>query len=239
MKRSARATAQRLDQLAGQYGVGPDARAGLEAYLGLMARPEAPTTVHEPARAVDVHVADALVALALPAVREASVVADVGAGAGVPGIPLALALPDTRVVLLESQARKCAFLTTAITHTGAANAEVVCARAEAWEAGRGACDVVAVRAVATLAVLCEYAAPLLRLGGVLVAWKGDVDQDEREDGRAAAETLGLEPVGAEPVVPYPGSERRRLFVYRKTAATPERFPRRAGMAAKRPLQRMA
>jgi 16S rRNA (guanine527-N7)-methyltransferase len=94
---------------------------------------------------------------------------------------------------------------------------------------------VTARALGTLAVVCEYAAPLLREGGLLVAWKGAVDEAEEADGLAAAEALGLERDAVLAVQPYERSERRTLHVFRKIAPTPERFPRRAGMAAKRPL----
>ena len=112
---------------------------------------------------------------------------------------------------------------------------MVHARAEEWPEGLGVHDVVTARAVAALPVLCEYAAPLLADGGVLVAWKGAVDDAEAAAGAAAGALLGLEPVEVLAVDPYPEAERRTLHVYRKVAPTPERFPRRPGMAVKRPL----
>jgi len=148
---------------------------------------------------------------------------------------LAATLPDTRVALVESQRRKCAFLETAVEAMGLTNAEVVCARAEEWEAGLGTCDVVTARALAALPVLIEYAAPLLREGGVLVAWKGQVDAREEADGAAAAQFRGLAPQAVRSVAPYAGSERRTLHVLRKIAPTPTGYPRRPGMAVKRPL----
>jgi 16S rRNA (guanine527-N7)-methyltransferase len=114
---------------------------------------------------------------------------------------------------------------------------VVHARAEEWFDGLGAHDVVTARALAELQVLCEYAAPLLADGGELVAWKGAVGEDEASAAAAAAALLGLEPVAALDVQPYPAAERRTLHVFRKVAPTPERFPRRPGMAVKRPLVR--
>ena len=87
----------------------------------------------------------------------------------------------------------------------------------------------------SLAVLVEYAAPLLRVGGVLVAWKGAVDDDEQRGGERAASLLGMEPVDVRRVEPFEGAERRHLHVYRKALATPEGIPRRPGMARKRPL----
>jgi 16S rRNA (guanine527-N7)-methyltransferase len=148
---------------------------------------------------------------------------------------LATALPHARVVLVESIGRKCAFIRGAAERMGLVNVEVVRARAEEWHDGIGVCDVVTARALAQLAVLAEYAAPLLRDQGVLVAWKGGIGDEEAADAAAAAEHLGLaaEPVRA--VVPFAGSERRTLHVLRKVSPTPARFPRRPGMATKRPL----
>jgi 16S rRNA (guanine527-N7)-methyltransferase len=89
--------------------------------------------------------------------------------------------------------------------------------------------------VGPLAVLVEYAAPLLRRDGVLVAWKGARDPAEERAGAAAAERVGMAPAEVLPVQPYPDSENRHLHVFRKVAPTPAEFPRRAGMARKRPL----
>jgi 16S rRNA (guanine527-N7)-methyltransferase len=224
---------KRLEELGRRYGVAAAGLESLAAILALQAEdPTAPTTVSDPAEAVDRHVADSLVALDLPAVRHARRIADLGSGAGWPGLALAAALPDARVALVESAVRHCRYLERAVAAGRLENAEVVHARAEEW---RGAHDVVTARALAALPVLCEYAAPLLADGGVLVAWKGAVDEDEAADGAAAAAVLGLEPAEVVPVRPYPAAERRTLHLYLKVAPTPERFPRRAGMAVKRPL----
>jgi 16S rRNA (guanine527-N7)-methyltransferase len=226
---------KRLDELVERYGLDAGMEIALGVLLEQLAAPEAPTSVHDPAEAVDVHLADSLIALELAEVEWAGRLADLGAGGGLPGLVLAATLPDTRVALVESQRRKCAFLEAAVEAMGLTNAEVVCARAEEWEAGLGACDVVTARALAALPVLIEYAAPLLREGGVLVAWKGQVDAPEEADGAAAAQFLGLAPEAVRSVVPYAGSERRTLHVLRKIAPTPAGYPRRPGMAVKRPL----
>lgn len=229
---------RRLDELGRRYGVPPAGLTALEAILALQAEdPGASTTVTAPAAAVDRHVADSLVALDLPAVRHARRIADLGSGVGWPGLALATALPDARVALVESAIRRCRYLERAIAAGRLENGEVVHARAEEWVGGLNDNDVVTARALAALPVLCEYAAPLLAEGGVLVAWKGAVDDDEAADGAAAAAQLGLEPVEVVSVKPYPAAERRTLHLYRKVAPTPERFPRRAGMALKRPLVR--
>jgi 16S rRNA (guanine527-N7)-methyltransferase len=226
-----------MEELVARFGLPAAATHQLHAVVDLLATdPHAPTGVTEPARAVDAHLADSLVALELPAVREAQVLADLGSGAGFPGLALAVALPEARVFLVESVARKCGFLERSVGAAGLANAEVVYERAEAWEAGRETCDVVTARALAALPVVAEYAAPLLRVGGTLVAWKGRVDREEVADGAAAAAALGLEVVEMVPVTPYPEARHRHLHVMRKVAPTPPRFPRRPGAAAKRPLR---
>ena len=101
--------------------------------------------------------------------------------------------------------------------------------------GREAYDAVTARAVAGLPVLAEYAAPLLRPSGVLVAWKGRVDADALRGGKGAADELGLSLEDVASVQPFPEVRDRHLYVFRKVAPTPERFPRRPGMAVKRPL----
>ena len=121
---------------------------------------------------------------------------------------------------------------------GIANAGARNSRAEELAADRrGAYDVVTARALAPLAVLAEYAAPLLRDGGSLVAWKGRLDPAEVADATAAAELVGLAAPELTPVRPFAAARDRVLVAMRKIAPTPERFPRRPGVAAKRPLVR--
>jgi 16S rRNA (guanine527-N7)-methyltransferase len=94
---------------------------------------------------------------------------------------------------------------------------------------------VTARALAPLPVLCEYAAPLLADGGILVCWKGARRADEERAGAAAAAELGLSGRVPLRVEPFPGAHSRHLYVLERVAPTPSRFPRRAGVAAKRPL----
>ena len=203
----------------------------------LAAEPDPHTTVSEPQRALDVHVRDSLVALDVPQVREARVVVDIGSGAGFPGLPLAAALPDARVDLVESAVRKVRVIERLAAAAGIDNATAVHARIEEWASagGSAAYDVATVRAVASLPVLVEYAAPLLRLGGLLIAWKGAPDPAEVAAGSAAAAELGLEPLEPRPVAPYEGAQRLTLYLYSKVRETPSAFPRRPGIARKRPL----
>jgi 16S rRNA (guanine527-N7)-methyltransferase len=223
------ALATRHDLKAGQVG---QLRCVLEV---LSTDAHAPSTVTDAAQAADVHLADSLTGLDLDVVRGATRIADVGSGAGFPGIPLAIALPGAHVALLESSARRCEFIERTRAAAGIGNATVVATRAEAWDRGFGQQDVVTARAVASLAVLCEYAAPLLAVGGALVAWRGRRDRPAEEAALRAAAELGLEsraPVRSEP---YPGSQDHHLHVYVKVGPTPARFPRRPGIASKRPL----
>jgi len=223
-------------ELTTRFSLPGGAAAGLAALLDLIATDDhAPTTVRDPRQGRDTHIADSLVGLEIPELRVANAIADLGAGAGFPGIPLALALPHARVSLVESALRKCDFLERAITTSGAVNAVVVHTRAEDWPAGTGAQDVVTARALAALPVLAEYAAPLLRPGGVLIAWKGRRDAREEAGGAKAAALLGLAARPALRVEPAPGLGDRHLHVFEKVAETPARFPRRPGMARKRPL----
>jgi 16S rRNA (guanine527-N7)-methyltransferase len=163
-------------------------------------------------------------------------VADLGSGGGFPGLALAIALPSARVALVESVGRKCTFLAAAAGELGLANVEVVNARAEAWEAGLGAQDLVVARALAALAVLLEYAAPLLEPGGLLVAWKGRREPPEEADGAAAAAALGMSAPDAIAVDPYPGARDRHLYLSSKVSPTPSHYPRRPGIARKRPIR---
>ena len=202
----------------------------------LYAEPDPHTTV-APEESADVHVADSLAGLAVPALRGADAIADVGAGAGFPGLVLAAVLPRARVDLVEAASRKTALIERLVAAAGLGNARAVHARAEEWGAGEGreAYGAVTARAVAPLAVLVEYAAPLLRVGGVLIAWKGARVPDEESAGTSAAALVGLLPADVLPATPYPQSGNRHLYVFEKAGSTPERFPRRPGMAAKRPL----
>jgi 16S rRNA (guanine527-N7)-methyltransferase len=217
-----------------RFGAPESAAAPIARILELQATdPTAFTSVRDPAEALERHVDDSLVALQLPVVAAARRIADLGSGAGWPGLALAAALPDARVALVESAIRHCRYLERAAE--GLPNASVVHTRAEDWPEGLGAHDLITARALASLPIVLEYSAPLLAEGGHVVAWKAAVSPVESAAGAAAAEILGLAPVGVVDVQPYPSARDRTLHVFRKITPTPDRFPRRPGMAAKRPL----
>lgn len=231
-----RAVRARLAELVAQRDLPADAAGPLGALLALLATDQyAPSAVRDPAAAVEAHVADSLTGLEAPELRAAERIADLGAGAGFPGLPLAVALPAAQVTLVESRRRTCDYLYRAVRAAGLTNVHVVDARAETWTDGMGACDAVIARALAPLPVLLEYAAPLLRPGGAVVAWKGRRDSEEEDAAARAADLLGM---GASRVIAVKGgrtSASRHLYVYMKVTDTPPRFPRRPGIATKRPL----
>ena len=186
--------------------------------------------------------ADSLSGLEVPELRKVRRMADVGAGAGFPGLVLAVANPQAQVDLIEAAGRKTAVIARLLQAAQISNARALTARAEEWGAalpalggGAGAYDAVTVRAVGALPLLLEYAAPLLRVGGVLVAWKGGRDAAEEQAAELACELLGMALRGVERVVPFEDAQNRHLHVYEKAGETPDGFPRRPGMARKRPL----
>jgi 16S rRNA (guanine527-N7)-methyltransferase len=192
----------------------------LERWLAALLVTPGLTAITDPVEARRVHVEGALAAAPL---LEHGPVIDVGSGGGSPGLPLAAARPDLEFVLLESQRRKCAFLEEVTRDF--ANVSVLCARAEehARDAGRDAYASALARALAPPPVAAEWCLPLLRLGGLAVLFVGR-SPDEDAVGKVAAL------LAAEPEESPPG-----FLLLRKVGPTPERFPRRPGLARKRPL----
>ena len=226
----------RLADLSAHHDLSKDQQAQLAQLLVLLEGDrDASTTVRDPERAVEVHLADSLAGLTLAPVSTAVRVADLGSGAGFPGLPLAIARPGASVTLVESVSRRIAFPHRAALSLGLTNVAVVPARAEEWEAGLEAHDLVTARALAPPAVVAEYAAPLLSMGGHLVQWRGRRDAHEEAAAREAAARLGLEVVEIRSIQPWPEARDLHLHLYVKTRLTPPEFPRRAGMARKRPL----
>jgi 16S rRNA (guanine527-N7)-methyltransferase len=212
------------------------ARTKLEIVLALLAAERASVSSVVDERAWRVHVIDSLTGLEVPELREARRIADVGAGAGFPGLVLAVALPHARLDLVESVGRKCEFMWGAVEAAGIGNAEVLNTRSEdlASAAGREAYDAVTARAVGRLSTLAELASPLLKPNGVLVAWKGKRDEGEEKQLLNAAEALAMSPEQIIDVGDRAGSEHRHLHVIRKTGPTPANLPRNPGIAKKRP-----
>lgn len=164
---------------------------------------------------------------------------DVGAGAGFPGIPLKIVCPEWHVTLLEATGKKVQFLEHMRDALGLKGMEVIHGRAEDLArdpAHRERYDWVTARAVAEMPVLAELTLPFARIGGLVVAMKAATAEAEAAAAGHAMALLGGE-LAKVIALQLPGlAEERRLVVVRKTACTPDAYPRRAGMPAKRPLK---
>ena len=165
-------------------------------------------------------------------------IADIGPGGGFPGLPMCIAQPALQLVLIESQRRRCQFLETAVSELALDAVEVVNARAE--DAGRDPAlretfDLVVVRAVAPLAVLVEYALPLLRVGGILATPKGSRADHERTEARAAITALGGIELDPLPLSLPPDVPPQQVILVRRDGPLDDRYPRRAGIPSKRPI----
>jgi 16S rRNA (guanine527-N7)-methyltransferase len=195
------------------------------------------TRVVEPDAVARLHLLDAIAALPFVDDLAPRRALDLGSGGGVPGIPLALARPEVGWILVDSVARKVDSLRRFATALRLDRVEPVAARAELLgrdQAHREAYDLVTARACAALPVLAEYALPLLRVGGAVLAWKGRITDEELRAGAGAATELG----GGEPSVRPVGVAAlgdHRFVVVRKERPTPTRYPRRPGEPARRPL----
>ena len=190
----------------------------------------------DPAEAVDRNYLDCLMPLRgeMPEMKRAI---DVGSGAGFPGVPLAICMPATRFVLLDSLGKRVEFLKQVIAELGL-NAEATHLRAE--DAARKpelreGFDLATARAVAPLNLLAEYLLPFTRTGGWMLAYKGPTAEEELGQARNALEVLGGRHLRTESA-PIPGRDWEHKLVWiEKTGPTPEKYPRKAGKPEKAPL----
>ena len=195
------------------------------------------TRIVEPLDVARLHLLDALAALPLIDARGARRALDLGSGGGVPGIVLALARPDIAWTLVDSVRKKADAMRRFVNALGLANVVVVAERAEILGRDpehRERHDLVAARACAALPVLAELALPLIRVGGALLGWKGTISDEELRSGHTAAAQLG----GGVPEVLPTGLAAlgdHRFVIVEKVEPTPGRYPRRAGEAARHPL----
>jgi 16S rRNA (guanine527-N7)-methyltransferase len=205
-------------------------RARLDAYLDELHRwnRRVNLTAVPAERAWDKHVGEVLVLLDATHPAGGARVVDVGAGGGVPGIPLAILRPDLHVTLIDSDQRKAGFLTHVAGALDLGNVEVLCARAEEVarrDGRRESFDLAASRALAPPPVMCELVLPLVRVGGLMAALVGDVAQAVRECARASELCGGGTPRTA------PGE----VLLIDKQRPTPDEYPRRAGVPLRKPL----
>ena len=163
---------------------------------------------------------------------------DLGSGAGFPGIPLAIALPDAEFTLADSLQKRCGFLEDVKNELHLDNVYIINGRAE--DLGRNPehreqYDIVVSRAVADLRVLCEYCLPFVKEGGTFASWKGPQVTDELKQAENAVSVLGGDITQTYPYsLPVDGGE-RSIVQITKTGMTPEKYPRRSGIPSKRPL----
>ncbi|HMQ52665.1 MAG TPA: 16S rRNA (guanine(527)-N(7))-methyltransferase RsmG [Anaerolineae bacterium] len=197
------------------------------------------TRITEPAEIAVKHFLDSLSVLAAwPAGLASPAVIDVGSGAGFPGVPLKIVRPTMRLTLLESTGKKAKFLTHLVQVLGLRQTEVVTARAEL--AGRqprhrAGYDLAVARAVAPMAVLAEYTLPLLKVGGRVIAQKGQSPIEETRTAEAAIRILGGKLTAILPIE-VPGLDAaRHLVVIDKIKSTPQLYPRRPGVPVKEPI----
>jgi len=187
------------------------------------------------------HFFDSLTAvLAFDDWRDSLRVVDLGSGAGFPGVPLKIVFPGIRLTLVESVTKKTAFLDTLVDRLDLGDVDVVTTRAEELartEGYRGQFDLALARGVAPMSVLVEYALPLCKGHGTLVAWKGKDGPLETQAANNALSELGGKVVGAlsmnELSPPLPPD--RWLISVEKVRRTPGKYPRRVGVPAKQPL----
>lgn len=173
------------------------------------------------------HIVEALHLSRTLRIAEGSALIDVGSGPGIPGLVIAVARPDVRVTLLDSDSHKTGFLTHVAGVLGLAALVVVNQRAEeaAHDPGlREQFDIATARALAPPAVLCELTLPFVRVGGIVAALVVDAPVVAREAAAAAAQLGGGDP-----------EARSGVLLVRKSARTPARYPRRPGVPARRPL----
>lgn len=185
------------------------------------------------------HLVDALSCCLLEDLYQGGSLIDVGSGAGLPGIPLSIARPELQVTLLEATKKKVSFLQHVRESLSLPNLEILHARVEevAKETYNEAFDLATARALAALPVVLEYCAPLINVGGTIIAMKGRLSEQELFQGVEAARELQLKLREIQQVefCPQSSLKERSLAVFDKPTATPSRFPRRVGLAKKRPL----
>jgi len=195
------------------------------------------TSITEPEEIQQKHFIDSLMLLEIAAVAQGETLLDVGSGAGFPGVPLKIARPDLQVSLLESTAKKAAFLRLLGERLGL-EFEVINARAETAAHQpelRGQFDWVVSRAVAALPLLCELCLPFVKPGGTFAAYKGTHERTEQELSQAkhAIELLGAEIAGMKSEQTIYGE--RTILMLKKISQTPRNYPRNGGMMRKKPL----
>jgi 16S rRNA (guanine527-N7)-methyltransferase len=198
------------------------------------------TAIRTPEQVRTKHFLDSLSCMCIMRDTEMAHVIDVGTGAGFPGLPLKVVNPGISLALVESVSKKVQFCQHIVHQLDLQDVTVIHGRAETIGqalAHRQQYDWALARAVANLPILVEYLLPLVRIGGAILAMKGESAPAEAHSAEYAIQVLGGHLRKLVPVI-LPGVvEERYLVVIDKVAATPPTYPRRVGVPAKRPLQR--
>ncbi|MCJ7567932.1 MAG: 16S rRNA (guanine(527)-N(7))-methyltransferase RsmG [Anaerolineales bacterium] len=196
------------------------------------------TAITDPDEIYIKHFVDSLSCLQVERFRPPGNVIDVGTGAGFPGIPLKIVYPQFQMTLVESIGKKMEFCRYVISSLGLDGIDIIQARAEQLGKNvvyREQYDWAIARAVAILPVLLEYLLPFLKLGGGAILQKGETGPAEAQSAEKALGVLGGEIKQVLPVELPRVTETRYLIVVYKVACTPEKYPRKPGIPAKRPL----
>ncbi len=197
------------------------------------------TSITDPERIAVEHYLDSIAPLAFNLIGDGMSVVDVGTGAGFPGLPLAILAPFASFTLIDATRKKVTYLQTVCSELGLTNVEVVWGRAEelAHERDfRGGFDVAVTRALGALDIVWECTLPFVKVGGVVIAYKGSKVDEELKIGKQTAPLVGGE-VKEVHRFKLPTTEiNRTLVIATKVSSTPQRFPRRPGIPEKRPLR---
>lgn len=232
-----------LQESAAEYGLKLDERqlSGFSAYYELLLEWNQKinlTAITEPQEVAVKHIIDSLSCFDGEIFTAGKRVIDVGAGAGFPGLPLAIWQPNINVTLLDSLNKRVKFLQAVIDVLQLSNAGAVHGRAEEYcrmADKRESYDIAVSRAVARLNVLAEYCMPYVKLNGYFIALKGAKYQEEIQEANTAIKKLGGE-IAAVVQVKLPQLEDKRAVIYvKKIGITSNIYPRKAGIPEKKPL----
>ena len=193
------------------------------------------TAIRDEAGVLSKHIADSLFAAKTVAALGAATLLDVGSGGGFPALPVAAVLPDVAVPALDATFKKCRRVEQIAAEAGIENISVVCARAEEATELFGSFDAVVSRAVAALPALLELTSPHAKVGGFILAMKGELAEKEAKDAENAAKALALEPLAPVRYKLPEGGDHREILIYRKIAPTPRPYPRKWNEILKKPL----
>jgi 16S rRNA (guanine527-N7)-methyltransferase len=197
------------------------------------------TAITDPEEIAPKHFLDSLSCMLAQDFKPGGSAVDVGTGAGFPGLPLKIVFPQFRLVLVESIGKKVTFCRHVIEQLKLSEIDVVHTRAEQIgqdDGFRESFDWAFARAVSSTAVLLEYILPLLKVGGKAIIQKGEAGLVELQESTQALDVLGGEVIQILPLELPRIVETRYLLVVEKIAATPARYPRRAGIPSKRPIR---